>query len=52
VITGPILGNTGGIMPQPGYLQGMRQLASENEIALIFGEVLTFRRKISVPSPR
>ena len=41
VITEPILGNTGGIMPQPGYLQAMRQLTSENDIVLIFDEVLT-----------
>ena len=41
VITEPILGNTGGILPQPGYLQAMRQLTQENEIVLIFDEVLT-----------
>lgn len=41
VITEPILGNTGGIMPQPGYLQAMRQLTADNEIVLIFDEVLT-----------
>jgi glutamate-1-semialdehyde 2,1-aminomutase len=41
VITEPILGNTGGIMPLPGYLEAMRQLTLENEIVLIFDEVLT-----------
>lgn len=41
VITEPILGNTGGIMPLPGYLEAMRQLTRENEIVLIFDEVLT-----------
>jgi glutamate-1-semialdehyde 2,1-aminomutase len=41
VITEPILGNLGGIMPKPGYLEAMRQLTSENEIVLIFDEVLT-----------
>jgi glutamate-1-semialdehyde 2,1-aminomutase len=41
VITEPILGNTGGIMPLPGYLDAMRQLTQENEIVLIFDEVLT-----------
>lgn len=41
VITEPILGNTGGIMPLPGYLEAMRQLTSENDIVLIFDEVLT-----------
>ncbi|MCJ7624900.1 MAG: glutamate-1-semialdehyde 2,1-aminomutase, partial [Anaerolineaceae bacterium] len=41
VITEPILGNTGGIMPLPGYLEAMRQLTAEHEIVLIFDEVLT-----------
>jgi glutamate-1-semialdehyde 2,1-aminomutase len=41
VITEPILGNTGGIMPLPGYLEAMRQLTYENEIVLIYDEVLT-----------
>ena len=41
VITEPILGNTGGIMPQPGYLEAMRKLTAENDIVLIFDEVLT-----------
>lgn len=41
VITEPILGNSGGIMPLPGYLEAMRQLTAENDIVLIFDEVLT-----------
>jgi len=41
VITEPILGNMGGIMPQPGYLKAMRELTKENDIVLIFDEVLT-----------
>ncbi|MCL4561386.1 MAG: glutamate-1-semialdehyde 2,1-aminomutase [Chloroflexi bacterium] len=41
VITEPILGNTGGILPQPGYLQAMRAITAENDIVLIFDEVLT-----------
>ncbi len=41
VITEPILGNLGGIMPKPGYLEAMRQLTAENDIVLIFDEVLT-----------
>jgi len=41
VITEPILGNTGGIMPRKGYLEAMRELTAENEIVLIFDEVLT-----------
>jgi glutamate-1-semialdehyde 2,1-aminomutase len=41
VITEPILGNHGGIMPRPGYLEAMRKLTQENDIVLIFDEVLT-----------
>ena len=41
VITEPILGNTGGIMPQPGYLETMREVTAANEVILIFDEVLT-----------
>lgn len=41
VITEPILGNVGGILPKPAYLQAMRQLTTENNIVLIFDEVLT-----------
>jgi glutamate-1-semialdehyde 2,1-aminomutase len=41
VITEPILGNTGGIMPKPGYLEAMRQLTAENDVVLIFDEVLS-----------
>jgi glutamate-1-semialdehyde 2,1-aminomutase len=41
VITEPILGNCGGIMPADGYLQRMRELSSEAGALLIFDEVLT-----------
>lgn len=41
VITEPILGNAGGIMPRPGYLERMRELASVSGALLIFDEVLT-----------
>jgi glutamate-1-semialdehyde 2,1-aminomutase len=41
IITEPILGNLGGLMPKPGYLELMRQLTTENDIVLIFDEVLT-----------
>lgn len=41
VITEPILGNLGGLMPKPGYLKAMRQLTAEHDIVLIFDEVLT-----------
>ena len=41
VITEPILGNCGGIMPAPGYLERMRELATDAGALLIFDEVLT-----------
>ena len=41
VITEPILGNAGGIMPAPGYLQTLRQLTEQHGTVLIFDEVLT-----------
>ena len=47
VITEPILGNCGGIMPAPGYLERMRELATEHGAVLIFDEVLTGMRVAS-----
>jgi glutamate-1-semialdehyde 2,1-aminomutase len=41
VITEPILGNGGGIMPVSGYLERMRALTQESGALLIFDEVLT-----------
>ncbi len=41
IITEPIMGNNGCIMPKDGYLQGMRNLCNEFNIALIFDEVIT-----------
>jgi len=41
VITEPILGNLGGIMPRPGYLETMREVTAANDVLLIFDEVLT-----------
>jgi glutamate-1-semialdehyde 2,1-aminomutase len=41
VITEPILGNCGGIMPAPGYLERMRELATDAGALVIFDEVLT-----------
>ena len=41
VITEPILGNCGAIMPAPGYLERMRSIASDAGALVIFDEVLT-----------
>jgi glutamate-1-semialdehyde 2,1-aminomutase len=44
VITEPILGNCGALLPAPGYLERMRELATEHGTVLIFDEVLTGMR--------
>ncbi|SDF88877.1 glutamate-1-semialdehyde 2,1-aminomutase [Dyadobacter soli] len=41
IITEPVMCNNGCIEPKPGFLQGLRDLCSENDIALIFDEVIT-----------
>jgi glutamate-1-semialdehyde 2,1-aminomutase len=41
VITEPIMCNSGCILPEAGYLQGMRDLCSKYDITLIFDEVIT-----------
>lgn len=41
IITEPVMCNTGCILPEPGYLELMRQLTKEFEIVLIFDEVIT-----------
>ena len=40
-ITEPVTGNMNCILPEPGYLEGMRQLCSEHGAILIFDEVMT-----------
>jgi glutamate-1-semialdehyde 2,1-aminomutase len=37
----PIFGNVGAIMPEKGYLQAIREITEENNILLIFDEVIT-----------
>lgn len=39
IITEPMMGNGGMIFPQKDYLKGLRKIASENDIVLIFDEV-------------
>ncbi|GIX46845.1 MAG: hypothetical protein KatS3mg131_1056 [Candidatus Tectimicrobiota bacterium] len=41
VIVEPAAGNMGLVPPQPGFLEGLRQLTREHEALLIFDEVLT-----------
>ncbi|MBZ0293332.1 MAG: aspartate aminotransferase family protein, partial [Anaerolineae bacterium] len=48
VIMEPVMCNTGCIPPQPGYLEGVRELCNEYGIVLIFDEVITgFRLGLS-----
>ncbi len=41
IIMEPILGNSSCLMPRPGYLEGVRDLATRYGIVLIFDEVIT-----------
>jgi glutamate-1-semialdehyde 2,1-aminomutase len=41
VLTEPIMCNTGCILPEPGYLEAMRELTARHGILLIFDEVIT-----------
>lgn len=41
VLTEPVMCNTGCILPEPGYLELMRELTTEFGIVLIFDEVIT-----------
>jgi len=41
VLTEPIMCNTGSILPEPGYLELMRELTRRFGIVLIFDEVIT-----------
>jgi glutamate-1-semialdehyde 2,1-aminomutase len=41
VLTEPVMCNTGCILPQPGYLEGMRELTAAHGILLIYDEVIT-----------
>ena len=37
----PVMGNVGPILPDEGYLQEVRKLTEENDVVLIFDEVIT-----------
>jgi glutamate-1-semialdehyde 2,1-aminomutase len=41
VILEPVVGNSGCILPKPGYLEGLRKLTTKYGIVLIFDEVMT-----------
>lgn len=41
VIMEPILGNVGVVPPQKGYLEDVRKVTRENDVVLIFDEVIT-----------
>lgn len=41
ILTEPVMCNTGCILPEPGYLEAMRELADSRGIVLIFDEVIT-----------
>lgn len=41
ILTEPIMSNCGVIMPRPGYLEGVRRIASQNGAMLIFDETIT-----------
>ncbi len=41
IITEPVAGNMGCVLPQPGFLEGLRQICDEEKIVLIFDEVMT-----------
>jgi len=41
VILEPVVGNAGFITPEPGFLEGLRELTQENGALLVFDEVMT-----------
>jgi glutamate-1-semialdehyde 2,1-aminomutase len=41
LILEPVVGNMGCVIPQEGYLKGLRDLCSKNGVLLIFDEVMT-----------
>ncbi len=41
IIIEPVCGNMGCILPQPGFLEGLRKICNEENIVFIFDEVMT-----------
>lgn len=41
LILEPVVGNMGCVLPEPGFLEGLRELCTKHEIVLIFDEVMT-----------
>ncbi len=41
VITEPVVGNMGCVPPEPGFLEGLREITRQEEALLIFDEVMT-----------
>lgn len=41
IITEPVAGNMGVVPPQPGFLEGLREITTEHGALLIFDEVMT-----------
>lgn len=41
VIIEPVCGSMGVVLPEPGFLQGVRKLCDKHQVVLIFDEVLT-----------
>ncbi len=41
IIVEPVAGNMGCILPQPGFLEGLRKICDEENIIFIFDEVMT-----------
>jgi len=41
IITEPVVGNMGCILPEPGFLEGLRSICDQEGILLIFDEVMT-----------
>ena len=43
IILEPMLGAGGGVGPQEGYLRGLRELADQYDVLLIFDEIISYR---------